>query len=168
MEKTETGGSLFEKLSATGASLCVKTLHELEQGTAVFTPQDPEGATHTAMIKKELGRIDFSRPAAELERLIRGLSPWPSAYTKYGDKTLKIWKASVIEEETVRQPGTVVRAKECLWVATGAGLLSLEEVQLEGKKRMEIGAFLRGAAMEEGTVLGNGSESSSSAGLTGR
>lgn len=168
LEKTETGGSLFEKLSATGASLCVKTLQELEQGTAVFTPQDPKGATHTAMIKKELGRIDFSRPAAELERLIRGLSPWPSAYTKYGDKTLKIWKASVIEEETVRQPGTVVRAKECLWVATGAGLLSLEEVQLEGKKRMEIGAFLRGAAMEEGTVLGDGSESSCSAGLTGR
>lgn len=160
LEKEETGGSLFEKLSVVGASLCVRTLRELEQGTAVFTPQDAKAATHTAMIKKELGRIDFSKPAVELERLIRGLSPWPSAYTKYGDKTLKIWKASVVEEESVRQPGTIVLAKGSLYVATGAGLLSLEEVQLEGKKRMEIGAFLRGAAVEEGAVLGEQAESS--------
>ena len=86
----ETGGSLFDRLAQTGAALCVRTLEAIEDGTAVYTPQDHEAATHTMMIKKQLGKIDWNRPAQELECLIRGLNPWPSAYTSLNGKTLKI------------------------------------------------------------------------------
>lgn len=153
----ETGGSLFERLAVAGAELCVKTMVEIEQGTAVYTPQNHEEASHTTMIKKQMGEIDFTKSAVEIERLIRGLNPWPSAYTKFGDKILKIWKASVVEEtsEYDSQPGTVVQVgKNNLLVQTGCGQLSLEEVQLEGKKRMDVGAFLRGNAIETGFCLG--------------
>lgn len=159
LEEGETGGSLFERLSVLGASLCVKTLQKLEDGTAVFTPQEDDKATHTTMIKKQQGLIDFTQTAEEIERLIRGLNPWPSAYTRYRDKTLKIWKASVIEEREKsvpsKKPGTVALAeKDRLYVQTGKDLLALWEVQLEGKKRMDIASFLRGNPVEPGSFLG--------------
>lgn len=159
----ETGGSLFDKLAATGARLCVKTLAQIEDGTAVYTPQDHSKATCTRMIKKELGAMDFGKSAVELERLVRGLNPWPSAYTRCGGKTLKIWKAAVapadnaVSEKNASSvcPGTVVAVgKDRLAVQTGDGVLLLLEVQLEGKKRMPVGDFLRGYPLEEGTLLG--------------
>lgn len=158
LDKEETGGSLFERLAEAGAALCVETLKEIKAGTAVYTPQNHQEATHTTMIKKQMGEIDFTKSAVEIERLIRGLNPWPSAYTKLGDKTLKIWKASVVETANVTAvdslPGTVAQVeKNRLLVQTGQGLLSLEEVQLEGKKRMDIGSFLRGNPLEAGAQL---------------
>lgn len=155
LEKEETGGSLFERLAQTGAELCVKTLAEIEAGRAVYTPQDHGAATHTAMIKKQLGEIDWNKPAEELERLIRGLNPWPSAYTSLNGKTLKIWKASVLEKETGKNPGTLEADKKTIAVQTGRGMLQLEEIQLEGKKRMNTDAFLRGITLESGMILGN-------------
>lgn len=150
----ETGGSLFDKLAKAGAELCVETMDMLKNGTAEFIPQDHEAATHTSMITKELGDMDWNRPAAELERLIRGLNPWPSAYTRLKNKTLKIWKAAVLDEESGKQPGTVVRLeKDGLIVQTKQGCLKLLEVQLEGKKRMDAGAFLRGCPVEADTVF---------------
>lgn len=90
----------------------------------------------------------------ELERLVRGLNPWPSAYTHLNNKTFKIWKAKVIPEDSEYQPGCIVRAdKHDLIVQTGEGQLALLEVQLEGKKRMEADAFLRGNQLEEGTFF---------------
>lgn len=150
----ETGGSLFDKLAETGAKLCVETMEMLEKGTAVFTPQNNEESTHTRMITKELGNIDWTKSAVEIERLIRGLNPWPSAYTHLDEKTFKIWKAEVSDETGDYAPGCIVRAaKNELLVQTGEGMLSLKEVQLEGKKRMDIGSFLRGYPVEEGTFL---------------
>lgn len=152
----ETGGSLFERLAETGAELCVKTLTAIENGTATYTPQDHKLATHTTMIKKQLGQIDWNKPAEELERLIRGLNPWPSAYTHLNGKTLKIWKASV-EGQTERrmEPGVVCEVtKDSIFVQTGQGLLKLLEIQLEGKKRMTTDAFLRGCSVEMGCRLG--------------
>lgn len=102
LKEDETGGSLFERLAKTGAELCVKTLAAIEDGTAVYTPQNHQEATHTTMIKKQLGEIDWTKPAQELERLVRGLNPWPSAYTQLNGKTLKIWKASVLEKESAK------------------------------------------------------------------
>jgi len=152
----ETGGSLFDKLSEVGAKLCVETMEMLEKGTATFTPQNNEASTHTSMITKELGNIDWNKPAAEIERLIRGLNPWPSAYTHLNNKTFKIWKAEVTEGYQDCQPGCIAKVgKKELVVQTGEGALSLLEVQLEGKKRMEAGAFLRGYPVEEGTLLKN-------------
>ena len=152
----ETGGSLFDRLAQTGAALCVRTLEAIEDGTAVYTPQDHEAATHTMMIKKQLGKIDWNRPAQELECLIRGLNPWPSAYTSLNGKTLKIWKAVVEAQEGGKtEPGIVTAVEnDRIVVQTAHGLLQLLEVQLEGKKRMTTDAFLRGFPVETGTVLG--------------
>ena len=145
LEKTETGGSLFDKLSLKGAELIVKTLSELEKGTAKRTPQKDELATYAGKITKELGKIDFSKPAKEIERLIRGLNPWPSAYTFMDGKMMKIWDASISSENTDRTPGTIIEVgRDFIKVATGEGILKIHELQLEGKKRMSVSAFLNG------------------------
>lgn len=150
----ETGGSLFDKLAEVGAKLCVETMDMLEKGTAQFTPQNNDASTHTSKITKELGNIDWKKPAVEIERLIRGLNPWPSAYTHLDDKAFKIWKARVVDEANDYEPGCIVKAsKNELIVQTGDGQLALLEVQLAGKKRMDAGAFMRGYTVEEGTFF---------------
>lgn len=156
LKPEETGGSLFDRLAETGAALCVRTLAAIEDGSAVYTPQEHDKATHTTMIKKQLGEIVWEKSALELERLIRGLNPWPSAYTHLNGKTLKIWKAVVKEQvQAHAEPGSVVEVfKDSILVQTGCGLLQLVEVQLEGKKRMTTDAFLRGFPLETGTRLG--------------
>ena len=154
LDPKETGGSLFDKLAVEGAKLCVETVAAIEAGTATYTPQEHEAATLTKIIKKQLGNIDWTKSAREIECLIRGLNPWPSAYTKLAGKTLKIWDAEVTEEDTDKQPGTITYVgKKELLVQTGQGQLSLKEVQLEGKKRMEIDAFLRGCQVETDEIL---------------
>jgi methionyl-tRNA formyltransferase len=150
----ETGGSLFEKLSEVGAKLCVESMKQIGDGTVIYTPQDHEQATHTRMIQKELGHVDWSRPAEEIERLVRGLNPWPSAYTHLDGKTLKIWKSKVVSETNEYAPGCIAAVeKDAILVQTGKGILALTEIQLEGKKRMPCDAFLRGYHVEEGVFL---------------
>lgn len=150
----ETGGSLFDRLAEVGAELVVDTMKLIEEGTATYTPQDNTVATHTRMISKELGNIDWTRPAVEIERLIRGLNPWPSAFTSLDHKTLKIWKAEVLEGTAEVPCGTIVAlTKDAIHVQTGGGILALTEIQLEGKKRMDAGSFLRGYQLEVGTPL---------------
>jgi len=153
LDKDETGGSLFDKLAEVGAKLCVSTMEKIEKGEATFTPQNDEEATHVGMIDKSMGDIDFTKSAVEIERLIRGLNPWPSAFTKMNGKTLKIWKAEVLEENTSYKPGQVCFVdKNSIHIQTGEGVLALKEIQLEGKKRMEVDAFLRGYKVEEGDL----------------
>ena len=150
----ETGDSLHDKLSAIGARLILSTLRKLEDGTAIRTPQSEEGTCYAHMLEKSMGEIDWSRDAVSIERLIRGLNSWPSAYTHLNGKTLKIWKAAVLSEDPEGAPGEIIRSgKEELVVRTGKGCLSLLEVQLEGKKRMEIAAFLRGYPLAAHTCL---------------
>jgi methionyl-tRNA formyltransferase len=147
----ETAGSLHDKLSCAGAALCVQTLQALAEGTVVPVPQKEEDSSYAKMLKKDMGKIDWGKSAEEIERLIRGLNPWPSAYTRLGGKTLKIWKAAVLEGEPEDVlPGSFVFFDKKNWVIqTGHGRLSLLEVQLEGKKRMGVEEFLRGYAMEK-------------------
>lgn len=154
IREDETGGSLFERLAEVGAGLCVKTMKAIEDGTAVYTPQDHGAATHVGKIPKELGNIDWSKTAETIECLIRGLDPWPSAYTRLGDKTLKIWKARVDSHEIKGMPGDIVGVdKKHIFVQAGNGILELLEIQLEGKKRMFTETFLNGFSVEEGTRL---------------
>ena len=156
LDKKETGGSLFDKLAVAGASLCVQTIADIEAGTAVRTKQSEEEATHVGMISKQMGELDFSKPAAELERLIRGLNPWPSAYTWLNGKNLKIWEAETIPGGDPAMAGTVAGTDgSSIWINTGNGILVLKEVQLEGKKRMSCDAFLRGYEVVTGMYLGN-------------
>ena len=154
IDPDETGGSLHDKLSAAGGELILSTLEKLEKGLRTPEPQTEENTCYAKMLTKALGKMDWEKTAVELERLIRGLNPWPSAYTGLDGKTLKIWQAKVLEEEYEGKPGCVVRAKkDDLFVKTGKGTLAITSLQLEGKKRMDAGAFLRGYPVEEGTVL---------------
>ena len=154
LDPKETGGSLHDKLSAIGGRLILSTLKGLEDGTLKGTPQTDEGTCYAKMLKKSLGDIDWTMDAAAIERLIRGLNPWPSAYTCFHGKTLKIWDGDVLEREYGVEPGTVAEvAKDRLVVQTGQGSLAIRSLQLEGKKRMDAGDFLRGYAVEAGTRL---------------
>lgn len=156
LAEDETGGSLFEKLARAGAALCVQTLFRIQDGTVTRTKQDETQATHVRMIQKQMGKIDWTKSAVQIERLIRGLNPWPSAFTSIHGKTLKIWKAAVVAGGDPAQAGQIVAADQHrLIVQTGEGRLLLLEVQLEGKKRMAADAFLRGYPAEAGLRLGD-------------
>ena len=156
LNEKETGGSLFDRLSESGAKLLVETLPMLEDGSAVFEKQPEESTTpYAAMISKKMGELDWAKSATELERLIRGLNPWPSAFSHLNGKTLKIWEASVEEENGEKKaPGTVLQADaKGFRIQTGEGILKIDTLQMEGKKRMDAQAFLRGYTVEEGMIL---------------
>lgn len=155
LDEEETGGSLHDKLSTLGGNLLIETLEKIEAGDIHPEKQDDSQAGEYArMLDKNLGRIDFSMPAAEIERLIRGLNPWPSAFTSYNGKTMKLWKAKT-DNCGQGVPGQVIHVdKNSFTVQTGQGTLQILELQMEGKKRMDAGAFLRGCPLETGTMLG--------------
>ena len=135
----------------------MRTLKELEEGTVKPEAQGDSPTEYARMLDKSLGEIDWNQDAVSIERLIRGLNSWPSAYTDWDGKVMKLWEAQVIEgQETKEAVGTVVKVeKDGFFVQTGCGLLKVLALQIPGKKRMEAGAFLRGYTMKEGTILGN-------------
>jgi len=154
IESDETGGSLFDKLAIAGGELIVETLPLIESGNINRVPQDDSKSTYAGKLSKEMGNIDWNKSAVEIDRLIRGCTPWPSGYTMCSGKTLKIWKASVADMEG--QPGVICEvAKDHITIGTGNGSLLVEELQLEGKKRMTVHDFLLGYHMEIGDKLGN-------------
>lgn len=153
LDKKETGGSLFDRLSLIGGDLILETLKHLEDGTAKRIPQDDEKSSYAGKITKELGHIDFTKSAVEIEQLIRGLNPWPSAFTHIDDKTLKIWDADVINEPVKEEPGTMISTNKTLKVATGDGYLDIKELQLAGKKRMDIVSFLNGYSIKSEKMI---------------
>lgn len=150
----ETGGSLFDRLSGLGADLLVKTLEGLENGT--ITPVKQEGeATYAGKLQKTSGLIDFTRTAPEIERLVRGLSPWPAAYSFIDGKSVRIWESHVEDTDcTDYEPGTVYAVDSAIHVSTGKGGLVITELQLESKKRMDSESFLRGFHVTAGTKFG--------------
>ena len=150
----ETGESLHDKLAKAGAALCVETLAKLQEGSIVPEKQGESPTAYAKMLDKKLGNIDWTKSAVEIERLVRGLNSWPSAYTYWNKKVVKIWKASVTDENSNEQVGTVVKVeKDGFYVQTGNGLLKVLELQIPGKKRMDAGAFLRGYTIEPGEVF---------------
>lgn len=151
----ETGGSLHDKLAVLGADLLIQALDDIKEGKATRTPQDDSKATYVKMLSKDMGNIDFTKSAVQIERLIRGLNPWPSAFTKLEGKTLKIWKANIESTDRVAKPGEILEVrKDAIVVMTGQDALVIRELQLEGKKRMSAEAFLRGYSVTVGTQLG--------------
>lgn len=154
IDEKETGGSLHDKLACVGGTLIVETLKGIEEGSIIPEKQDSTKSNYAKMLDKKLGKIDFSKPAAEIERLIRGLNPWPSAYTSLNCKTLKIWDADVRNEKTDMPYGMITEVtNDEISVSTGNGLLIIRELQLEGKKRMDTESFLRGYKVEKGEKL---------------
>ncbi len=155
IDKKETAESLFVKLEEAGAQLIVDTLVKIEKGEITPVPQDESKASYVRMMKKTLGKIDWNKEAVVIERLVRGLNSWPSAYTFFEGKSLKLWSCDVIEEACTEAPGTIVRVnKDSIDVATGNGVLRILELQLEGKKRMDTKSFLLGNAWKAGMCLG--------------
>ena len=161
IEPSETGGSLFDKLSDLGSQLILETLKEVEAGSLTPKKQPEEGMTYAGMLTKEMGNISWQEPAEAVERLIRGLSPWPGTFSHLGGKLLKIHRAALVPEAEQQRieglaageggqaggllPGALIREGDRLYVLCGKGMLELLELQLEGKKRMETADFLRGS-----------------------
>ena len=158
LDPQETGGSLFERLSRAGAGLLVETLPKLQAGELHPRKQPKESTTaYARMIEKKDGIIDWNRTARQIDCQIRGLNPWPSAFTGLEGRQLKIWRASVSgEPDSKKSCGTVLGAEAGgIRVQTGEGILILEEIQLEGRKRMTAADFLRGRRFAAGeTRLG--------------
>ncbi|MBQ1190029.1 MAG: methionyl-tRNA formyltransferase, partial [Lachnospiraceae bacterium] len=119
LDEKETGGSLFDKLSALGGELILSTLEKMENGTITRTPQGDSTTSYAKMLKKTMGEIDWHMEAVKIERLIRGLNPWPSAYTSLKGKTVKIWSADVVAGESTGNPGRVTVTKDKLLVECG-------------------------------------------------
>ena len=157
LDEKETGGSLFDRLTETGAELIVEVLPKIEAGELTPVVQKEELATYAGKITKDMGNIDFAKSAVTIERLIRGLNPWPSAFTHYKGKILKIWEADVVSECANAEnpvPGTVIAMdKESFTLATGEGALRIRSLQPEGKKRMSCAEFMRGYEVKVGEAL---------------
>ncbi|MFI3212611.1 MAG: methionyl-tRNA formyltransferase [Eubacteriales bacterium] len=150
----ETGESLHDKLAMVGADLIVEALVEIEAGNITPEKQDDTHTCYAKMLTKSLGEIDWSVEGDAIERKIRGLNSWPSAYTYYKGKTFKIWESTLLEEQS-DTPGVIVRVeKDGIFVASGKGTLKITQLQLEGKKRMQVKDFLLGYKIQTGEILG--------------
>lgn len=155
--KDETAGELFDRLAILGGEAICEAISLVESGKAAFVPQDESKATHCSMISKEDGNIDFSKTARQIDCFVRGMSPWPSAFTHVFGKTLKVFKVEKtdcdIENINSFEAGQVVKssAKDGLFVKVADGIIRLSQIQLEGGKRMSDNAFLLGRNVEIGT-----------------
>ena len=156
----ETHGQLQERLARLGSRALMEALAQLESGTLRGQPQDDAIATLAPMIHKADGAIDWTRSAEEIVRKIRAFNPWPSAYTWWEGKVLKIYRARVRPETANAEPGTVIAIGDKIGVATGSDVLAISELQREGRKRLPAGAFARGGALAVGVRLGKGPVSS--------
>ena len=160
LDPKETGDSLHDKLSMMGGPLLLKTIDQLEDGSAVRIPQCEEESTYAPKLEKTMGNIDWTMDADRIERLVRGLNSWPGTFTKIHGKTVKIWDCDVVcqealtESQAAAEPGTVIISeKDQLIVKAGNGALSLRMLQPEGKKNMTVAAYLRGYPIAQGELF---------------
>ena len=141
----ETAGELYDRIAKEGANLLTETIKKIFDGSATRQKQDDAQATYAPMLTKEMGKICFDRPAAEIYNQVRGLNPWPVAYMQTNKGTLKVYSAEVLDDAEGKNPGTILENKKEFIIQTGKGRLKILEVQLQGKKRMMAEEFLRGA-----------------------
>jgi methionyl-tRNA formyltransferase len=150
----DTAGSLSDRLSVSGAELLVRTLDGLRDGSVTPAPQGESPTKYAKKIKKEHGEIDWSRDAASVERRVRAMTPWPSAYTYFRGKRLIVSEAAISDEPAKDVPPGAVVSVDPLVIACGGGALALRRLKPEGKKSMALAAFLAGHPMEPGDKLG--------------
>jgi methionyl-tRNA formyltransferase len=155
IQPEDTTGSLSRRLAEKGGQLLIDTLAKIESEGLAGKAQDKSRATYAPLLKKEDGRIDWSKDAKSLDAFVRGMNPWPGAFTFLSGKRLKILKAKALENPAREVPGTVLEGfPDDLSIATGRGSLALLEVQLESAKRLSVRDFLRGFPVSPGTRLG--------------
>lgn len=150
-----TAGELHDKMMEIGSETLKDTLNLIEQGTAPRIPQKHDEFTYAPMMNKSLGNIDFSKSAKEIHNLVRGVNPWPSAYTSYNGDTMKVWKTKVLDEKSNDSCGKILKVdKEGIRVSTNDNVLLIEEIQMPGKKRVLVSEYIKGNSIETDIVLG--------------
>ncbi|MBR3833677.1 MAG: methionyl-tRNA formyltransferase [Lachnospiraceae bacterium] len=155
IEPEDTGESLHDKLAVEGAKLILTTLDKLVAGTATRTKQNDEESCYASMLYKDMGNIDFTKSATEIERLIRGLNPWPCAYTRIDGKGVKLYKAQVCQVPEGGKPGEIVEVtKKTFTIACGKDGLIIKNLQPEGKKPMDTVSYLNGNKITVGMIAG--------------
>lgn len=149
-----TAGDLHDILMKDGAELLVETIKRMNKGDIERIQQNESETCYASMLDKKMGNIDWSMSAEDINNLVRGLNPWPVAYTHYYGEIMKIYKAKVLEEEYNISPGTIIRvSEEGIRVACGSGSLLVEEIQFPGKKVLKVEQYIRGNNIENGIVL---------------
>ena len=150
-----TAGGLHDIMKEEGALVLKETIDLIAKGEAPRIPQNHEEFTYAPMMNKILGQIDFSKSAKEIHNLVRGVNPWPSAYTTYNDATMKIWKTEVLNENSDKEPGTILSVdKEGIKVSTNDNVVLVKEIQMPGKKRVLVSEYIKGNSIDTNVLLG--------------
>ncbi len=158
IKRDDTVGHLHDKLADLGADLLLKTLSDIKKGKAERRVQNHKKATYAPKIDKNYGKINWSKSAEEIYNFVRGVNPWPGAYSKLNDKLLKIWKVSLVDDKYISKEGEIAEIIEAntedgILVQTGKGIIKIDVLQLAGKKKMKVEDFLRGNNVEIGKKL---------------
>lgn len=150
-----TAGELHDKMMIDGAEVLKETIDLIEQGKAPREKQNDENTCYSPIMDKSLGNIDWKKSAKEIHNLVRGVNPWPSAYTSYENQTMKIWKTKVLNEKSNNEPGTIISVdKEGIKVCTADNLILISEIQMSGKKRMIVSEYIKGNTINTNVILG--------------
>lgn len=150
-----TAGELHDKMMVQGAEVLKDTIDLISKGEAPREKQNDEETCYSPIMDKSLGNIDWSKSATDIHNLIRGVNPWPSAYTTYDKQTMKIWKTKVLDKSSEKTPGTIINVdKNGIEVSTGDKALQISEIQMSGKKRMIVSEYIKGNDISTGIVLG--------------
>ena len=150
----DTTGTLYNRLAERGADVLIQTIRNFEDGNIKPVPQDHSQASYAPLLKKNDGRIDWKMSAQHLDAFVRGMTPWPGAFTFHGDKRLKVFNVEPIPMDDSEAPGTVIKGfPDELIVSTGKDALSILEIQGASGKRLLIKDFLRGSDIHPGTLL---------------
>lgn len=151
-----TAGELHDKMMIYGAKVLKETIDLIEKGEAPREKQSNENTCYSPIMNKSLGNIDWNKSAIDIHNLVRGINPWPSAYTTYEGQTMKIWKTKVIDKNSDKDPGTIISVdKEGINVSTSEGIVQIKEIQMAGKKRMEVPEYIKGNNINTDIILGS-------------
>lgn len=151
-----TAGELHDKMMIDGAKVLKETIDLIEKGEAPREKQSNEDTCYSPIMNKSLGNIDWKKSAIDIHNLVRGINPWPSAYTTYEGQTMKIWKTKVIDKNSDKDPGTIISVdKEGINVSTSEGIVQIKEIQMAGKKRMGVPEYIKGNNINTDIILGS-------------
>ena len=150
-----TAGELHDIMKEEGAKVLKETIDLIEKGEAPRIKQNHDEFTYAPMMSKSLGQIDYSKSAKDIHNLVRGVNPWPSAYTTYDNQTMKVWKTKVLSETSDKEPGTIISVdKEGIKVSTKDNVILIKEIQMPGKKRVLVEEYIKGNSIEANKILG--------------
>ena len=149
-----TAGQLHDIMMEEGAKTLIETLELIKENKAPRTPQNHDEMTYAPMMKKSLGDINWTKPATEIHNLVRGVNPWPGAYTNYNEVVMKVLKTKVVDKDCDKEAGTIINVdSEGILVSTGSKMILIKEIQMPGKKKVEVKEYIKGNKIEKDIVL---------------